>query len=83
MDFIMKLPKLKELMTQKKYDLILVMIDKLTKYKYFISYLKELIAEDLAYIFMKHIIINHEISKKIISNRDKLFTSKFWKSLMN
>jgi protoheme ferro-lyase len=77
MNFIIKLPKLKELMTQKKYDLILVIINRLIKYKYFISYLKESIVEDLAYIFMKHIIINHEIPKEIINNKDKLFTLKF------
>ncbi len=29
------------------------------------------------------IVANHELSDEIISNRDKLFTSKFWKFLMN
>jgi hypothetical protein len=77
MNFIMKLLKLKESMTQKKYDSILVITDRLIKYEYFISYLEESTAENLAYIFMKHVITNHEISEKIISNRDKLFTSKF------
>ena len=77
MNFIMKLLKLKELMTQKKYDLILVITDRLIKYEYFISYLKKFIVENLAYIFMKYIIINHGIPKEIINNRDKLFTLKF------
>jgi hypothetical protein len=77
MNFIMKLLKLKEFMTQKEYDLILVIINRLIKYEYFILYLKEFIAEDLVYIFMKHIIINHEIFKEIINDKDKLFTSKF------
>jgi hypothetical protein len=73
----MKLPKLKEPMTQKEYNLILVITNKLIKYEYFISYLKEFIVEDLAYIFMKHVIINHGIPKEIINNKDKLFTLKF------
>ena len=29
------------------------------------------------------IVANHKLSDEIISNRNKLFTSKFWKSLMN
>jgi RNase H-like domain found in reverse transcriptase/Reverse transcriptase (RNA-dependent DNA polymerase)/Integrase zinc binding domain/Chromo (CHRromatin Organisation MOdifier) domain len=83
MDFIVKLPKSKEPMTQKEYDSILVVTDRLTKYGYFIPYLEESTAEDLAYMFMKHIIANHGIPEEIISDRDKLFTSKFWKSLMD
>jgi hypothetical protein len=77
MNFIMKLLKLKEPMTQKEYNLILVIINRLIKYEYFISYLEKSIAEDLTYIFMKHIIVNHGILKEIISDRDKLFTLKF------
>jgi hypothetical protein len=83
MDFIMKLSKSKKLMTQKEYNLILMIIDRLIKYGYFILYLKESSIEDLTYIFMKYIIVNHEILEEIISDRDKLFTLKFWKSLMN
>jgi hypothetical protein len=63
------------------FDSILVVTDRLTKYKYFILYKESLLAEKLAYAFNKHIIGNYEISKKIISDKDKLFTSRFWKSL--
>jgi hypothetical protein len=59
------------------FDSVLVIIDRLTKYGYFISYRESLLAEELAYAFNKHIIGNYEISKKIISDRDKLFTSRF------
>ena len=70
-------------MTNVKYDSILIIIDRLTKYAYFIPYLESLSAEDLAYIFAKYVIGNHGIPKEIINNRDKLFTSKFWKSLID
>jgi hypothetical protein len=70
-----------ELITEVVFDSILVVIDRLTKYGYFILYKESLLTEELAYAFNKHIIGNHEISKKIINNRDKLFTSRFWKSL--
>jgi hypothetical protein len=59
------------------FDLILVIIDRLTKYGYFISYKESLLAEKLVYAFNKHIIENYEISKEIISDRDKLFILRF------
>jgi hypothetical protein len=70
-------------MTGVVYDSILVVINKLTKYAYFIFYKKELTAENLIYAFNRNVIANHDILKEIISNRDKLFISKFWKSLIN
>jgi hypothetical protein len=50
-------------------------------YCYFISYKESFTTEDLIYTFLKVIIARHETSDEIISNRDKLFTSKFWKFL--
>ena len=57
--------------------------DRLTKYKYFIPYKKALLAKDLAYTFYKYVIENHELPEEIISDWDKLFTFKFWKSLID
>ena len=37
----------------------------------------------MAYAFLRNIISSHRLSKEIISDKDKLFTSKFWKSLMD
>jgi hypothetical protein len=68
-------------MTGVIFDSILIIIDRLTKYGYFILYKESLLAEELAYAFNKHIIGNYEILKKIINDRDKLFTFRFWKSL--
>jgi hypothetical protein len=39
-------------MTKVKYDSILVIIDRLTKYTYFINYLESSNAEDLTYTFL-------------------------------
>ena len=77
MDFIVKLLPLKEVITGVVYDSILIVIDRLTKYAYFISYKEELTAENLVYVFNRNVIANYGILKKIISNRDKLFISKF------
>jgi hypothetical protein len=73
LDFIVKLLLLRDLITGIKYDFILVITDKLTKYIYIILYLKANIAEDLAYMFLKIIIANYNALEKIISDKNKLF----------
>jgi hypothetical protein len=83
LDFIVKLPPSTEPMTGVVFDSILVVTDRLTKYGYFIPYKESSSAEELAYAFNRHIIGNHGIPKEIISDRDKLFTSRFWKSLVD
>jgi hypothetical protein len=59
------------------YDLILVVINRLTKYAYFIPYKEGSTAEELVYTFNRNIIINYGILEEIINNRDKLFISNF------
>jgi len=83
LNFIVKLFKLKKRVIETMYDFILIITDRLIKYKYFLSYKKATFAEDLTYTFLRTIVANHELSDEIISNRDKLFTLKFWKFLMN
>ena len=55
----------------------------LTKYAYLEPYKEASTAEDLAYIFNKIVIARHGIPDKIVLDRDKLFTSQFWQSLMD
>jgi hypothetical protein len=62
LNFVTKLPLSKELMTGVVYNSIMVVTDRLTKYAYFISYFKNFLAEDLAYIFYKYIVTNYEFS---------------------
>ncbi|KAH8193607.1 hypothetical protein TruAng_012226 [Truncatella angustata] len=82
MDFIVKLPLSKEPMTGIEYDSILVITERLTKYAYFIPYKEASNAEELAYAILRVVISQHGLPDEFISDRDKLFTSKFWKSLM-
>ncbi|KAK1492872.1 hypothetical protein CABS01_11769, partial [Colletotrichum abscissum] len=49
----------------------------LTKFIYFILYKELNIIKDLVYIFIKTIFSNYGLLKKIILNRNKLFTLKF------
>jgi hypothetical protein len=83
LNFIIKLPLLREIFIKVTYNLILIVTDRLTKYAYFIFYKKGSTAEELIYIFNRNIITNHGILKEIISNRDKLFISNFWNLLIN
>ena len=75
LDFIIKLLALKEPLISTIYNSILVIIDTLTKYAYLKLYKEVSTIEDLAYTFNKIMIIQHEIPDRIISDRDKLFTS--------
>jgi hypothetical protein len=77
LDFIVKLPLFVKLIIKVVFDSILIVIDRLIKYGYFILYKESLLVEKLAYAFNKHIIGNYEISKEIINDRNKLFTSRF------
>ena len=77
MNFITKLSKSKKSMTKVLYDSILIITDRLTKYCYFLAYRKKSTAKDLTYTFLKTIESQHELSKKIISDKNKLFTFRF------
>jgi len=81
-DFITDLPKSKEPHSGKQYDAILVIVDRFTKYAYFLPYTKTGTAEDLSYVFLRNVAAQHGMPDDIVSDRDKLFTSNFWKGLM-
>ena len=80
-DFITKLPESKEPMSNAQHDSILVITDRLTKFGYFLPYRESSTAEELAYTFLRRIVANHGLPREMISDRDKLFTSKFWQAL--
>jgi hypothetical protein len=83
LDFVTKLPLSREPIIGMIYNFIMVVTDRLTKYAYFISYFKSFSAEDLAYIFHKYVVANYGFLQRIISDRDKLFISRFWKLLID
>ena len=63
------------------YDSILNICNKTTKRAYYIPFNKTYTVENFAYIYLRHIYANHGLSNIIISDRDKLFTSIFLKTL--
>ncbi len=58
-----------------------MIVDRYSKYTYFILYKESYIVEDLAYIFLQIMANVYGLSEEIISNRGAIFASKFWTSL--
>ena len=65
------------MITKIKYDNILIITNRFTKYIYFKSYIITLTVEDITYTFLEIVYVNHEMLFDIISNRNKLFIFKF------
>lgn len=82
MNFITKLPEFKDSLTGVKYDMILVITDRLIKYACFLPVRETITAEDLAGIFLREVFAKWGMPAEIVSDRDKLFISKFWGTLM-
>jgi len=56
---------------------ILIIVDKLIKWGYFIAYIKEILVEDIARIYIKEVFIKHRVLSKIILDRDLRFIAAF------
>ena len=60
-----------------------MIVDKLTKSAHFIPVKDTYDVTDVACVFVSEVIHLHGIPKKIISDRDSRFTSRFWTSLQS
>jgi hypothetical protein len=71
----------KDLTTGVEFDSILIIMERLTKYMILVLFLTTGIAKDLAHVFLREVVLQHGLPEEIISDRDKLFTLKFWITL--
>ena len=57
------------------------MIDLFIKYVKFVSCKLTITTKQLRYLLIKEVFADYEVSKKIVSNRDKLFIFTFFKEI--
>lgn len=75
MDFINGLP------TSANSDCIMVVVDKLSKFAHFVPLHHSFSAQKVAQAFPDHVFRLHGMPVQIISDRDPIFTSLFWREL--
>ncbi|GKA56098.1 putative reverse transcriptase domain-containing protein [Tanacetum coccineum] len=76
MEFVSGFPK-----TLSGYDMIWVIVDRLTKSSHFLPMKKTDSMEKLTQLHLKEIVCRHGVPVSIISDRDSHFTSRFWRLL--
>ena len=64
-----------------RFTIIYVVVDRLSKATHFTPMKHNFTNKSVAEIFFKNIVKLHGLPKLIVSNRDKVFTSHFWKTL--
>lgn len=62
-------------------NVILVVVDRFTKFAHFIPLKHPYTAQQVALLFLERIVALYGLPKTIVSDRDAVFTSQFWKQL--
>jgi IS30 family transposase len=76
MDFIVSLPR-----TQRGYDSIWVIVDRLTKVAHFLPVRTTYSSAKLAELYIERIVSLYGVPKKIMSDRGTQFTSHYWQKI--
>lgn len=65
----------------KGYSVIMMVIDKFNEYSHFVHLSRPYTVVNIAQQFIDHILKLHGIPQSIVSDRDAVFTSLFWKEI--
>jgi hypothetical protein len=75
MNFVEGLPK------SEGFNSILVVVDRFSKYAHFLPLKHPYTTKQVEQAILDGVVRLHEMSQSIVSDRDKIFTSNFWKEL--
>ena len=75
MDFVTHLP-----WTQRRHDVVWVIVDRLTKSAHFLAVQMTFTLEEFYQLYIHEIVRLHGVPVSIVSDRDPRFTAHFWKS---
>jgi len=76
LDFVEALPRV------RAKSVILTVVDRFSKYSHFIPLAHPYSAESVAQVFFAEIVRLHGVLQSLVSDRDPVFTSTFWRELM-
>lgn len=75
MDFVEGLP------ISGSANAILVVVDKFSKFAHFVPLRHPFTVESVAKLLLDHVYHLHGLPLSIVTDQDRIFTSKFWQSL--
>jgi hypothetical protein len=79
MDFIIKLP-----LSESGNDSIFVIVDRFTKFAYFIACREEgMDSAEVAKMYYRHVFAGHGLPDDIVSDCGSVFDGEFWRTLQN
>ena len=78
MDFVTHLPR-----TQRRHDVVWVIVDRLTKSIHFLSVRMTFTLEEFYRLSIREIVRLHGVQISIVLNRGPRITAHFWKSFQN
>ena len=78
MDFVTHFPR-----TQRRHDAVWVIVDRLTESAHFLAMRMTFTLEEFYRLYIREIVQLHGVPVSIVSDRDPMFTTHFWKSFQN